>query len=367
MSRVLLVEPYLGGSHRAWAEGYRRHSAHDVSLVSHEGQFWRWRMRASALTLAEEVDAHIADHGPPDLMVVSDMVDLPTLLGYSRKSVVDVPVVLYMHENQLLYPLGPRQQPDEALSIINWMSMAAADRVWFNSEFHREALFAALPKLLGRAPDRDHRHRLLGVQTRASVLPVGVDARSLIDGERVSGGAPLVLWNQRWEHDKNPQEFFDLLETLASEGLDFRVALAGENERLDPREFFRGRQTLDERIIHVGHLPRASYEALLLRSDVVVSTAVHEFFGVAAVEAMAAGVVPLLPDRLSYPELIPGDLRAACLYGDGELVKRTRAVLADVEAAGRQIASLRSSMDRFDWSVVAPRYDGEIDRILRDG
>jgi hypothetical protein len=36
--RVLLVEPYYGGSHRAWADGYVEHSRHDVKLVTHEAR-----------------------------------------------------------------------------------------------------------------------------------------------------------------------------------------------------------------------------------------------------------------------------------------------------------------------------------------
>ena len=54
--RVLLVEPYLGGSHADWAEGLARHSAHEVVAVGHPGRHWRWRMRGGPVTLAEQAD-----------------------------------------------------------------------------------------------------------------------------------------------------------------------------------------------------------------------------------------------------------------------------------------------------------------------
>ena len=37
----------------------------------------------------------------------------------------------------------------------------------------------------------------------------------------------------------------------------------------------------------------------------MLSTARHEFFGIAVAEALRAGCLPWLPARLSYPELLP--------------------------------------------------------------
>src|SRR5690606_39414460 len=131
--RVLLCEPYCSGSHRAWAEGLARHSRHDVRLVTHRGAFWTWRMQGAALTLAAEVDRVVAGWGRPDVLLVSDMVHVPALLGLARRSLAGMPVVVYMHENQLTYPVPPRTAPDLTYAMVNWLSMAAADRVVFKT------------------------------------------------------------------------------------------------------------------------------------------------------------------------------------------------------------------------------------------
>lgn len=356
---MVLVEPYYGGSHRQWADGWVAHSTHRIRLVTHSDEFWRWRMRGGAVTLAERLRADIAELGTPDLLVISDMVDVAALLGLTRDVTSGIPVAVYFHENQLVYPLAPDQQPDETFALINWRSLVAADDVWFNSEFHRHALLSELARFLRRAPDEPQAQLMPQVAERSSVLHVGVDLEPLIVAERVPDpeAAPLVLWNQRWDHDKRPEEVFGALVSLHEEGVAFRLAIAGANSRVDPQEFDRVQESLGDLVVHVGHLPRPEYEALLLRSDVVVSAAIQEFFGIAVVEAIAAGLVPLLPDRLSYPELVSSRYQSAVLYPEGALEDRLRAVLTGLTRAQDRVAGLRRDMYRFDWQHLAPEYD----------
>ena len=154
------------------------------------------------------------------------------------------------------------------------------------------------------------------------------------------------------------------LYALADEGVPFRVALAGENFRVQPAEFTEARERLGARLVHFGFAEsEADYARLLWDADVVLSTAVHEFFGVSVVEAIYCGAAPVLPDRLSYPELIPPDFHARCLYDDfAGLLARLRAFLTNPEP----LPGLQRALARFDWSMMGPVYDDLLEDVAKN-
>jgi glycosyltransferase involved in cell wall biosynthesis len=364
---ILLLEPYCGGSHQAWAEGYVAHSSHQVKLLSHSARFWKWRMQGGALTLAERARA-LRFH--PDIILASDMLNLPAFLGLTRHFFADVPVAIYFHENQLTYPFPAGDKRDLTYGMINWLSMLAADRVFFNSTYHMEVWFDELPNLLKHFPDYAHVHRVAEVRAKAQVLPVGCNLHRFdpvpdpID-RAPADLPPLLLWNQRWEYDKDPQTFFRALYMLAIEGFDFRVALAGQSYRQAAPEFESARSRLGDRVVHFGYADDDSYVDILRRADVVISTAVHEFFGIAIVEAVYCGCFPLLPRRLSYLETVKPTYHTACLYDTFEdLLERLRVILTEPERARRLASKLRHTVTRFDWSKMAPRYDEVLESLV---
>ncbi len=364
--KIWLLSPYHSGSHRAWAEGYRRHSKHSVRLLTLAGRFWKWRMQGGAIELAAQSDSGLAA-GPPDLILATDMTNLAAWLALTRRTLpARVPVVLYMHENQLTYPWQEGQKPDLTYAMVNWLSQLCADRVLFNSEFHRCSWFGALPNLLKHFPDYNHLAQIEVVRARTGVLPVGVEPMQDRRARRLAG-APLIVWNQRWEYDKRPRAFFELLYRLDEAGHSFSLAVAGENFRNTPDEFEEARRRLAHRIEHWGYLPtRQAYLDLLQRADLVISTAAHEFFGISILEAVQAGAFPLLPNRLSYPELIPASLHPACLYDDEEELFLMSAARLKLPRAAPP--SLRHAVrERFSWPVVAAAYDGYFGSLVNSG
>lgn len=356
---VFLIEPYFSGSHQAWAEGYARHSSHDVHLLTLPGRFWKWRMFGGAVSLAEQSRLAVAQTGPPDVILASDMLDLASFVGHAGAALGEARTVLSMHENQLTYPLSPTARDDLAYAYMNWSSMLRADEVWFNSQFHLDAVFEALPKFLRHFPDQRHVRLIDGVVDKSLVMPVGVELQWI--GETEKNSPPLVMWNQRWEYDKDPERLFRALSRLAETGASFRLALCGENFRNVPIEFEEARHRFHAQLVHYGFASRSEYEELLREAAVVVSTAKHEFFGIAAVEAMAAGAVPVFPHDLSYPGLVPDEVHGETLYrNDAQLDELLRLAVGDADRRDRILAVVAPAMARFGWDEVAPLYDAQL-------
>ena len=361
MLNVWLIEPYYAGSHQAWADGYRLHSRHSVQLLTLPGRFWKWRMQGGAVTLARMAGA--LDY-QPDLILASDMLNLPTFLGLSGTRLASVPVALYFHENQLTYPLQPGEKRDLHYGFINFASALRAESVLFNSAYHLESFFDELPRLLKHFPDHNELWTIDAIRAKSQVLPLGLEL-SRFDAQRSPPGIdrrPLILWNHRWEYDKDPRTFFQAIYALVEEGLDFGLILLGESFRNWPVEFLEARERLPERIVHFGYAEDPStYSRLLWQADIVVSTALHDFFGAATVEACYCGCFPILPRRLAYPELIPKAAHDASLYDDFEgLLQRLRWAILHREDLAR--FSLHEEMSRFDWQQMAPQYD----RLMQD-
>jgi glycosyltransferase involved in cell wall biosynthesis len=372
---ILYLDPFHGGSHAAVAEGYARHSRHDItSLTLSIAGGWRWRMRGAAVTLARRLREHV--RGQPikfDIIIATDMFDMASFLGLTRDLTAGVPVALYFHENQLTYPLPPGRMRDLAFPWINYTSALAADAICFNSDFHRRAFLEALPTLLGRFHDHQELDLIDVIAAKARVLPPGIeltrldptadDRRPTTKRDSAARSAPVILWNSRWEYDKGPQAFFAALRELAARGLDFRVIVAGEH--IDPNEpnFLAAREWLGPRVLAWGYAPDlAAYRAMLRQSDIVVSTAIQEFFGISLIEALYCGCVPVLPWRLSYPELLPAEHHDACLYADDSaLADRLAATMRDLSALKQR--NFRTVAQQYDWSRMAPQWDAALEQL----
>lgn len=379
---VLALEPWYGGSHRVFLDGLAAHSRHRVETVTMTARFWKWRMHGGAVTLARKAEALVDGGFRPDVILASSMVNLPAWLALVRRSgLASVPVVMVFHENQLTYPLPPGTPRDATYGYLNYLSALAADRIVFNSAFHEAEFFEALPDLLRAFPDYTHFDTVQALRAKSSVLHLGLpltahDAHRDARTPRSWGPGmrpPVVLWNHRWEYDKDPEAFFRLLGRLDDVDVPFRLILAGKHFDKKPDGLEAALARYAGRIDHYGHAEDfAEYSRLLHQADVVVSTSRHEFFGIAMLEAIHCGCHPLLPNRLAYPELLPESLHAPLLHApvlydtDDDLFHIAKDLLSG-ETRPLPEGTLRGVSAHLDWPQHVRLYDDLLERAALGG
>jgi glycosyltransferase involved in cell wall biosynthesis len=190
----------------------------------------------------------------------------------------------------------------------------AADRLLFNSDFNRRTFLRGVEALMRRLPDKTPPTLLPGLLEKSQVLPVPVDVGdpSRIEAHwpgavsRVGPDILRIAWVGRFEHDKGGEGLLRILHGLEKARLDYEIAVTGRQFRKSPDAFKTVGEAFAHRLVQLGFLPeRHEYLALLRGADVVLSTADHEFQGLAVMEAVALGCVPILPDRQVYPEWYP--------------------------------------------------------------
>lgn len=347
---VQLIEPYHGESHSRLVDGMVRHLPFDFRLLTMSPRKWKWRMRGAALWAADA----LAGAPPADVLFASAYLALPDFLALGPRWARDALKVVYFHENQFVYPARLEREWDFHFALTNVTTALAADRIAFNSAYNRDSFLDAIPGFLRKFPDYRPEGVAERIGSRSVVLPVPLDAEEFAALPRPARQGPArILWNHRWEHDKNPGEFFDALFRLADAGLAFEVAVAGEAFAERPPIFDEARARLVDRIAHWGFVAsRRAYLELLASCDLVVSTARHEFFGIAVMEAVRAGCFPVLPDRLSYPELFP----RGCLYRDGTLVETLARRIEAIDAVRRE--DPRGLAARYEWPAWEEGYRG---------
>lgn len=363
--KIALIEPFYGGSHKRWADELKQHSQHQIDLFTLPGRHWKWRMHGAAVTLANRL---LSEETEYDLILATDMLDLAVFTSLIRQRYAKVSVALYFHENQLCYPWSPRDKDkktskDLHYAFINYTSALSADRVYFNSNYHLAAYLAALPEFLDRYPDHCNKSSIQEIKAKSKALPLALDLSAFDDfrpEQPEKRDIPLLLWNHRWEYDKNPKGFCKMLYRLIDKGIDFEVALLGQRFEEEPDYFAKVRKKLGSRIVTYGHVESFSeYACWLWRADILPVTSVQDFFGGSVVEAVHCGCHPILPNRLAYPNHVDPELYPENYYDSiDEAASKTEQLI--VSERWKQPFPPSVEMSRYDWRKSIAKYDQEL-------
>ncbi|XP_054237021.1 glycosyltransferase-like domain-containing protein 1 isoform X4 [Indicator indicator] len=345
---VLLIEAFYGGSHKQLMDLLQEELRDDCVLCTLPAKKWHWKARTAALYFMQTVPASTNYR----ILFASSVLNLAELAAL-RPDLGKLKKVLYFHENQLAYPVQKCQERDFQYGynqILSWFmpehKLAHLEKV-IAVKRHGDAYQSeGLPgqqngRALMRNSNTHHESGLCEAQpgldtTQLEGLPSPVTAPVRLSKSEASESTnpcqeedkqrltfnlsntlsglddqqrPLhIAWPHRWEHDKDPETFFKVLLQLKEKDLPFHVSVLGETFTEVPDIFSEAKKALGSSVLHWGYLAsKNDYFQALCMADVVISTAKHEFFGVAMIEAVYCGCYPLCPKALVYPEIFPAE------------------------------------------------------------
>ena len=361
--RILLLSAYDAASHRLWRER--------LSLMLAEYEFvqltlpprhFNWRIRGNSLQWG--FGSREVLQQDYQLLIATSMVDLASLRGLVP-ALSRIPSLVYFHENQFAYPAGSQRSDNIEPQLVPLYSALCADAIVFNSQFNRRSFLEGVRGLFQRLPDQLPAEIMTRLET-STVIPVPLpDIEFVRDNSAADNALLEVIWNHRWDYDKGPATLLQLTAVIQQQQVPIRLHIVGEQFRSQPTEFLQIKQLLERHKQQLncaagqfGYVEdRSEYYRLLASCDVVLSTALHDFQGLAVQEACAAGCTPLAPDSLVYPEYLDSKF----LYGDnGSTAEIAATILARLQHWQQQKSSgaalPKTDLEEFKQTTVGTRY-----------
>ena len=224
---------------------------------------------------------------------------------------------------------------------------------------------------------RDDIHRYLGVATeRITVIPCGVDrevfhARSSAEvadlRERFGLPERYVLYLGNIEPRKNLERLISAYRRLPQRlRREHALVLAGGsawNNTGIERAVAEARAAGDHVIRPHGHVSDVDLPALLSGAAMLAQPSLYEGFGIAPLQAMAAGVPVLVGDNSAQPE-VAGD---AGLYVDAldvaDIARGMQTLLTDEPLAAAHVAAGLRRAKQFSWERSAGAMLEALDRL----
>jgi glycosyltransferase involved in cell wall biosynthesis len=122
---------------------------------------------------------------------------------------------------------------------------------------------------------------------------------------------------------------------------------------------------LSDQILHWGFAQtKADYYSLISQANILLVTAIQDFFGIGVVEAIMGGCRPILPLRLAYPEHIHEQFHNQIFYRNvEELAALTREVLWSKQYNDTE--AFKNFVQKYRWEYLIPKYDTLFEKTVQ--
>tara|TARA_B110000093_G_scaffold84258_1_gene91267 strand:+ start:2536 stop:2973 length:438 start_codon:yes stop_codon:yes gene_type:complete len=140
----------------------------------------------------------------------------------------------------------------------------------------------------------------------------------------------------------------------------------GQSFRQQPVEFEQIKAEFNSQLVQFGYVTsRQQYLSWLVGGDMILSTALHEFQGLAVQEAVQLGCTPVLPNRLVYPQMFGSDYVYESSPQAHEMEALAATDLIQALALKRQQGqAMQAFVDHLTWPTMKAKYQQLLNSLV---
>jgi len=330
------VGRYLTGLLDAWStsEAARRHQWTLIAPAALEGSS-RW---AATVEVAGGSGGTMWEQTTLPRAVGAAQADVFFAPGYTAPLTVAAPLVLTIHDVSFFahpewfsFREGVRRR-----QLTAW-SARRARAVITDTEFSKSEI-----------------KRFIGIDEKSlRVIPLGLAARS---DDRSDGRSPIVLYVGSLFQRRRVDRLIRAFDLVADRVPDARLEIVGEN-RTNPHvdfESIRAGCRHGDRVSIRSYVDDGALASLYNRASVFAFLSEYEGFGLTPLEALAAGVPPVLLDTPVARETCGAGARYVAPSASNDDIAATIAeLLSNADARQGVLRHRRDVLNRYDWPLAA--------------
>lgn len=203
-----------------------------------------------------------------------------------------------------------------------------------------------------------------GVRSAQATRPA--ELRDQVRAElNIAADVPVIVFAGRICEQKRPAMLAQILKNAHESGLVFRALVIGDGELKAHFEKLLGQYHLTANVQMLGSLSHQRWLDILVASDIFLMPSQYEGISVALLEAMAAGVVPVVAEVGGQEEIVSPDAGVLIAHGVNELqeylaaIRRLLSNSAELRQMSKQCQALAAS--KLSWEGMVDNFLSRLD------
>lgn len=275
--------------------------------------------------------------------LAADRPDVLFAPGYTAPLTVAAPLVLTVHDVSFFaHPEWFSFREGTRRRLVTAWSARRARRVITDSEFSKSEI-----------------SRYIGIdRSRMRVIPLGIDRPAALrrSGTQPESREPIVLYVGSIFERRRVDQLIEAFAIVAGQVQDATLEIVGENRTQRPRldlDTLRSRTSHPARIHIRSYVDNQTLRTLYQKATVLVFLSEYEGFGFTPLEALAAGVAPIVLDTPIARETcgdaaryVPPTATAA------HVAQAITELLTDAPGRRQLLERAEAVLPRYDWDLA---------------